>query len=230
MWIRPSFIKRQFKYLETIGLIAFCLCGVVGIVYGLYLSPPDYLHGDLVRILYLHVPCAWLGVAIYAAMGICSIASIVLRSPFYSLCAQSLAVPGIILTFLCMVTGSLWGKPAWGIWWVWDARLTSVVVLFVFYLTYLNICDGAGNRSASFLNIVGLVNLPIIKWSVDWWFTLHQPATFSLFQKSGLATEMMPPLILMAFAMVGWASFIFVKRFNYLHLNFQQRFKSLPYE
>lgn len=227
MWIRPSFIKRQFRYFEYLGLVAFFMSGILGVIYGLYISPPDYLHGDLVRILYVHVPCAWLSVSIYAAMGGCSIAAIVLRSSFYSICAQSLAVPGIILTVLCMITGSFWGKPAWGVWWVWDARLTSVVVLFMFYLGYLNICDGASNRAASLLNIVGLVNLPIIKWSVDWWFTLHQPATFSLLQKSGLATVMMPPLIFITISMIGWVCFLFVKRFANLQSNFQQRFGGL---
>lgn len=219
----PALLKKTFKYFYPVGSFLFFLFGIFGIIYGLFLSPCDYLHGDLVRILYIHVPCAWFAVLLYACMGGCSIASLVMRSPFYALCAQSLALPGFILTILCIITGSLWGKPAWGTWWVWDARLTSVVVLAAFYLSYLNICNGYDNRAASFLNIIGMVNLPIIKWSVDWWFTLHQPATFSFFKKSCIDPSMQIPLMLISISIAGWVMAIFSKRFFKLQNQFKEK-------
>ncbi len=220
--MNPAKLKRWFIAMQPISLLVFVVFAVAGLAYALYFSPPDYLHGELVRILYVHVPAAWLAVGLYGVMGICSFASLVLRSPFYSLCAQSLALPGCVLTVICMATGALWGKPAWGTWWVWDARLTSVVILFFFYVGYLNFCDSALNKAASILNVVGLINLPIIKWSVDWWFTLHQPSSFSLTQKPAIATEMLIPLLLMAVAFVGWSLTIFSQRFNNLLKKFQR--------
>lgn len=220
--MRPFQLKRFFNFLPNIGLLSFILFSIIGLYYALIISPPDYLQGDLVRILYIHVPCAWLGVGIYAGMGICSMLSIIMRSAFYAISSQSLALPGFILTSLCIITGSIWGKAAWGTWWVWDARLTSVVVLWIFYLSYLNLCNGRDNRAASFLNIVGLINLPIIKWSVDWWFTLHQPSTFNFFKKSYLDSRMLPPLILITIAMSGWVAFVFAKRFFKIHSNFKR--------
>ena len=215
----PAHLKRLFNYINPIALWGFLIITPLALFDALYLSPPDYLHGDLVRILYVHVPAAWLAVGIYTAMGVCSFASLVLRSPFYSLCAQSLAVPGCVLTIICMATGAIWGKPAWGTWWVWDARLTSVVVLFFLYVGYINFCDGALNKAASVLNVVGLINIPIIKWSVDWWFTLHQPSSFSLTQKPAIATEMLIPLLLMTVAFASWTLTVFIRRFS---LNVEQ--------
>lgn len=218
----PLSLKRWITKIYPATLWTFALFSLAGLVDALYISPPDYLHGELVRILYVHVPAAWLSLSIYGAMGLCSFTSIVLRSPFYSLCAQSLALPGCILTAICIATGSIWGKPAWGTWWVWDARLTSVVVLFFLYIGYLNFCDNGPNKAASVLNIVGLVNLPIIKWSVDWWFTLHQPSSFSLTQKPAIATEMLIPLLLMTVAFAAWSLAIFSRQLTKLLQNFQR--------
>ena len=210
----PAHLKRSFNYIKPFTLWIFLISTPLALLDALYISPPDYLHGDLVRILYVHVPAAWLAVGIYAVMGICSFISLVLQSPFYSLCAQSLALPGCVLTVICMATGAIWGKPAWGTWWVWDARLTSVVVLFFLYAGYINFCDGALNKAASLLNVVGLINIPIIKWSVDWWFTMHQPSSFSLTHKPAIATEMLIPLLLMTIAFSSWALTIFTRRFS----------------
>lgn len=218
----PPRLKRWIVKIHPVSFWVFVVFTITSLTYSLYLSPPDYLHGDLVRILYLHVPAAWLALGIYAAMGMCSFISLVLRSPFYSLCAQSLALPGCILTGICMLTGSLWGKPAWGTWWVWDARLTSVVILFFFYVGYINISDGIENKAASILNIVGLINLPIIKWSVDWWFTLHQPSSFSVTQKPAIATEMLIPLALMLITFAAWSLTVFSKSFIKLLEGFQK--------
>lgn len=218
----PAHLKRTFKYINSVALWVFCILTPPALLDALYISPPDYLHGDLVRILYIHVPAAWLAVGIYVTMGICSFISLVLRSPFYSLCAQSLALPGCVLTIICMATGAIWGKPAWGTWWVWDARLTSVVVLFFLYVGYINFCDGGLNKAASVLNVVGLINVPIIKWSVDWWFTLHQPSSFFLTKKPAIAVEMLIPLLLMTLVFATWALVVFVKRFNLNTRQFQR--------
>ncbi len=218
----PAKLKRIIPRLHTPALWIFLISSSVALFDALYLSPSDYLHGDLVRILYVHVPAAWFAVGIYTIMGVFSFISLVLRAPFYSICAQSLAVPGCILTVICMVTGALWGKPAWGTWWVWDARLTSVVVLFFLYIGYINFCDGALNKAASILNVVGLINVPIIKWSVDWWFTLHQPSSFFLTQKPAIASEMLVPLVLMAIAFLCWCFAVFARLFSINMERFQR--------
>lgn len=220
--MNPAQLKRIFYRSKPVALWIFLISTPLALLEALYLSPPDYLHGDLVRILYVHVPAAWFALGIYTVMGICSFISLVLRAPFYSICAQSLAVPGCILTVICMMTGALWGKPAWGTWWVWDARLTSVAVLFFLYVGYINFCDGALNKAASVLNVVGLINIPVIKWSVDWWFTLHQPASFFLTEKPAIAVEMLIPLVLMAIAFFSWSFVIFMYRFGINIKYFQQ--------
>lgn len=212
--MNPAQLKRFFNIAKPITLWIFLISTPIALLDALYISPPDYLHGNLVRILYIHVPAAWLAVGIYTIMGICSFINLVLRSSFYSICAQSLAIPGCILTIICIATGAIWGKPAWGTWWVWDARLTSVVVLFFLYVGYISLCEGVLSKAASVLNIVGLINIPIIKWSVDWWFTLHQPSSFSFTQKPAIAIEMLIPLLLMTITFFSWTFTIFIYQFN----------------
>lgn len=220
--IAPSNLKSLFARIQKPAFWAFLILAPIGLVSALYTSPNDYLHGELVRIMYIHVPAAWLGVGIYVLMGIFSFTSIVLRSPFYSVCAQSLALPGCILTLICIVTGSIWGKFAWGTWWVWDARLTSVVILLFLYVGYINFCEDGPNQAASILNILGLVNIPVIKWSVDWWFTLHQPSSFSLTEKPTIAFEMLIPLSLMTFVFLSWSLAVFTKMFDINLARFQR--------
>ena len=155
-----------------------------------FTAPEDYQQGDTVRIMFVHVPAATLGLAAYGALGVSSFFALVFRHPLADAAARAAALPGAAFTALALVTGSLWGKPMWGTWWVWDARLTSVVVLFLFYLGCMalraSIDDEArAGRAASILALVGLINLPIVKFSVDWWSTLHQPA--SVFRADGPA-------------------------------------------
>ncbi len=174
---------------------------------GLYLSlvasPPDYQQGDSVRIMYVHVPAAWMALAIYAAMAASAVAGFVWRHPLADVFTVSAAPVGTVVTLVCLVTGSLWGKPMWGAWWVWDARLTSVLVLFFFYIGYLELVrafddPASGLRAGSILIMIGAVNLPIIKFSVDWWNTLHQGA--SIFRLGGPTVDpaMLRPLFVMA--------------------------------
>jgi heme exporter protein C len=182
---------------------------VVGLAVGLYLAffvaPPDYQQGETVRIMFIHVPSAWLAMFGYAVMAVAALGTLVWRHPLADVAARSAAPIGAAFTFLALVTGSLWGKPMWGTWWVWDARLTSVLVLFLMYLGLIALWQaiddkGKAARAAAILTLVGTVNLPIIKFSVDWWNTLHQPA--SVFRVGGptIDASMLWPLFIMAIA------------------------------
>jgi heme exporter protein C len=184
---------ERFMRLTRGWSIALGLLAAMLIVAGLWLgfvAPEDYQQGDTVRIMFVHVPAAWVSLAAYVALGAASFAALVWRHPLADAAAKVCAPIGAAFTALALVTGSLWGKPMWGTWWVWDARLTSVVVLFLFYLGCMalraSIDDEArAGRAASILALVGLINLPIVKFSVDWWSTLHQPA--SVFRADGPA-------------------------------------------
>ena len=164
-------------------LITFMLLAMgVGFYYGFLLSPKDYQQGDMVRLMYLHVPSAWMCMAAYMVVAIASAVSIIWRHPLADITAKAAAPIGMMFTALALITGSLWGKPMWGAWWVWDARLTSVLVLFFLYLGYMAIWSAFEDqakaaRAAAILALVGVINIPIIKFSVDWWNTLHQPAS-----------------------------------------------------
>lgn len=180
---------------------------VLFIAAGLYLalvaSPPDYQQGESVRIMYVHVPAAWMAMFCYAALAGASAVGLIWKHPVADLAAKATAPIGASFTFLALVTGSLWGKPMWGTWWVWDARLTSVLILFFLYLGYMALQSAfddpaRGSRAAAIMALVGFVNVPIIKFSVDWWYTLHQPA--SVFRAGGpsIDASMLWPLGLMA--------------------------------
>ena len=167
-----------------------------------FTAPEDYQQGDTVRIMFVHVPAASLGLMIYGALGVSSFLSLVFRHPLADAAARAAALPGAAYTALALVTGSLWGRPMWGTWWVWDARLTSVLVLFLFYLGYMalksSIEDEAkAARAAAVLGLVGLINLPIVKFSVDWWNTLHQPASLLRAEGTSLAPVFLWPLLTM---------------------------------
>src|SRR5690348_4399286 len=177
----------------------------VGLYLALFVAPPDYQQGEAVRIMFVHVPAAWMASFVYAFMALASAAALIWRHPIADMAAQAAAPLGAGFTLLCLVTGSLWGEPMWGTWWVWDARLTSVLVLFFLYIGYIALVNGfddptRGARAGAVLALVGVVNLPIIKFSVDWWNTLHQPA--SVFRLGGptIDRSMLVPLLVMAVA------------------------------
>jgi|SRR5690606_15470907 heme exporter protein C len=170
-----------------------------------FVAPEDYQQGDTVRIMFVHVPAAWLGLFAYLCLGVSSFFALVFRHPLADLAAKAAAVPGAMFTALALATGALWGKPMWGAWWVWDARLTSVVVLFLFYLGYLALRSAIDDeqkagRAAAVLGLVGLVNLPIVKYSVDWWNTLHQPASLLRSGGPSMTAELLAPLLVMGAA------------------------------
>jgi heme exporter protein C len=180
-----------------------------GLYFALFDSPPDYQQGETVRIMYVHVPAAWMAMFVYAGMALASAAALIWRHPLAEVVARASAPVGAAFTLIALATGSLWGKPMWGTWWAWDARLTSFLILFFLYLGYIalaNAFDDAtrGSRAASILALVGAVNLPIIKYSVDWWNTLHQPASVMRMDGPSIDPAMLLPLFLMALGFTAY--------------------------
>ena len=190
-----------------------------GIIYALFISPPDYIQGDTVRIMYVHVPSSFISLGCFAVIGTTSILNLIFKARFMSLIAKSLAPAGIIFTIISIVTGSLWGKPTWGVWWVWDARLTSMLILFFFYFAYIltwkfvNDFEKA-NKISSIIAIIGLLNLPVIKYSVDWWNTLHQPSSITLTSAPTIHYKMLIPLIIMLLGFVIFSLIIFLMKYK----------------
>ena len=175
----------------------------VGLFWSLMVAPPDYQQGDTVRIMYVHVPAAWMALSVYLFVAVASAVALVWRHPLAEVAARAAAPIGAAFTFVCLATGSLWGRPMWGTWWVWDARLTSVLILFFLYLGYIALANAfddpsRGGRAAAVLALVGVVNLPIIKFSVDWWNTLHQPASVMRIGGPRIDISMLAPLLIMA--------------------------------
>jgi heme exporter protein C len=191
----------------ALGWLGAAAAGMLalGLVWSLVLAPPDYQQGESVRIMFIHVPAAWMALSVYLFVALASAVALVWRHPLAEIAAQEAAPVGAAFTLVCLATGSLWGRPMWGAWWVWDARLTSVLVLFFLYLGYIALVNafddaGRGARAGSLLALVGSVNLPIIKFSVDWWNTLHQPASVVRWGGPTIALSMLLPLLVMATA------------------------------
>jgi heme exporter protein C len=197
------------------GLTVILLGG--GLYLGLLASPKDYQQSEAVRIMYIHVPSAWMALFCYSSLAITSAFSLIWRHPLADIIGKSTAPIGACFTFLTLVTGSLWGKPMWGTWWVWDARLTSVLILFFLYLGYIALYNAfddfsRGARAAAVLGLVGAVNLPIIKFSVDWWNTLHQPASVIKLGGPAIHPSMLWPLALMALAFTAYYVWVLLLR------------------
>ena len=192
---------------------------LIGLLYALFLSPPDYIQGDSVRIMYVHVPASFLALGFFGFIGIASILNLVFKIKYVSLMAKSIAPIGCVFVLISIITGSLWGKPTWGIWWVWDARLTSMIILFLFYLAYIFTWKyknnyGEANKITSVIGIIGLFNLPVIKYSVDWWNTLHQSSSITLTSAPTIHSTMLIPLIIMFVAMIIYSLVIFLMRYK----------------
>ena len=211
LFVNPGFLVNYLKPLSSwFGAIALALVGI-GLWFSFYNSPIDYQQGNAVRIMYIHVPSAWMGMGIYAFIALSSFFGLVYGHVVAFSLAKAAAPIGATFTAICLVSGSAWGKPMWGTWWVWDARLTSVLILFFFDISYIIFSKSfsdfsKGEKFSSFLSIIGLINLPIIKFSVDYWNTLHQPASISKIGSPSIHVDMMIPLLIMSFAFV----FIFI--------------------
>jgi heme exporter protein C len=196
-----AFVQRVLPWLWAAVAALFGL----GLSLALFVAPPDYQQGETAKIMYLHVPAAWMSMFVYGVMAIAALGTLVWRHPLADAAQKAAAPLGAGFTFVCLATGSLWGKPMWGTYWVWDARLTSVLILFILYLGLIALWraidePGRAARAAAILTLVGVVNIPIIKFSVDWWNTLHQPA--SVFRLGGptIAPSLLWPLLVMAVA------------------------------
>ena len=200
-------------------LFLFIVVLSVGLVEALVISPEDYKQSDAVRIMYVHVPAAWISLGIFSSITLLSICGFVFRNKNFFLISKSLAPSGFVFNIIALVTGSIWGKPTWGTWWVWDARITSMLILALFYLLYLiawRIYENNDKvfRITSIITIVGIINVPIIKYSVDWWSTLHQPASINILSKSSIHASMLYPLLIMTAAFALFSLLIFLMKYN----------------
>jgi len=195
------------------------LCGALGLYGALVASPPDYQQGEAVRIMYIHVPAAWMGSFLYGAMAVLSLCFLVWRHPVADVLARETAPVGAVFTLITLITGMLWGKPMWGAFWVWDARLTSVLILMLLYLGYMALAasnEGSerGKVACAWLALIGAINLPIIKFSVQWWNTLHQPASIIRLDGPTIDASMLRPLLLMIAAYMALATVLVLVRAN----------------
>jgi len=206
---------------KTINNLIVLLIAVVavGLVYSLFVSPPDYIQGDSVRIMYVHVPSSFIALGCFGFIGVASICNLIFKIKLMPLLAKSIAPIGCTFSIISIVTGSLWGKPTWGIWWVWDARLTSMIILLLFYIFYILSWKfisnfEKANKISSVIGIIGSFNLPVIKYSVDWWNTLHQPSSITLTSAPTIHHTMLIPLIIMFFGLVIFSLIIFLMKYK----------------
>ena len=215
----PAKFDALAKTAAPIALGLFLVLAIIGLVMGLFYSPADYQQGDSVRIMYVHVPSAWMALASYSFIALMSLIAFVWRHTLADVMARNAALPGAAFTALALFTGAVWGKPTWGAWWVWDARLTSMLVLLFIYLGYMAVWQSVAEearaaRFARILALIGFINIPIIKFSVDWWNSLHQPASILRADGPTIATSMLIPLFAMIIAYMAlfvWLVFIGVR-------------------
>jgi len=205
--------------LQRYVLILFLLVLVIGILEALVLSPEDYKQSDSVRIMYVHVPSAWISLGIFSVISILSFGILIFKNKNYYLITKSLAPSGFVFNVIALVTGSIWGKPTWGTWWAWDARITSMLLLAIFYLMFIlswRIIDQNDKaiKISSVIAIIGLINIPIVKFSVDWWSTLHQPASVNLLKDTTIHSSMLIPLSIMTAAFALFSLLIFLMKYN----------------
>ena len=217
--INPSRIFLWIeKIINFINSIFFILL-VIALTFALVLSPPDYLQGDSVRIMYVHVPAAWIGLASFTCIAFLSTINFIFKIKNLNLVTKSIAPIGLMFTCLAIVTGSLWGQPTWGTWWAWDARITSMLVLVIFYILF--ICahklisqEDKASKISSLIAILGLINIPVIKYSVDWWNTLHQPASIKFVGTSTIDSSMLLPLMMMLLVLLLYCALIFLMKYK----------------
>jgi len=200
-------------------LFLFAIVLSVGLTEALILSPEDYKQSDAVRIMYVHVPAAWISLGIFSSITFLSISGFIFKNKNFFLIAKSLAPSGFVFNIIALVTGAIWGKPTWGTWWAWDARITSMLILALFYAMYLTswrIYESEEKvfKITTFITILGIVNVPIIKYSVDWWNTLHQPASINILSKSSIHSSMLFPLLIMTVAFALFSLLIFLMKYN----------------
>jgi len=210
-----SISSKAIKYILFLFIIVLC----IGLVEALFLSPEDYIQSHSVRIMYVHVPSAWLSLGIFSVITLFSIGIFIFKNKNFSLIAKSLAPIGFVFSIIALVTGAIWGKPTWGTWWVWDARITSMLILALFYSMYLlswRIFEDKDSviKITSLIAILGAINVPIIKYSVDWWSTLHQTSSVNVMSETSIHSSMLIPLAIMTAAFTLFSLLIFLMKYN----------------
>ena len=207
--------SRAPKYV----LFLFVIVLSIGLTEALFLSPEDYKQGHSVRIMYVHVPSAWISLGIFSLIAFLSLVSFIFKNKNFSLISKSLAPSGFVFNIIALVTGAIWGKPTWGTWWAWDARITSMLILALFYSMYLLSWkifkkEEYATKIASIIAILGVINVPIIKFSVDWWSTLHQSSSVKILSETSIHTSMLIPLAIMTAAFTLFSLLIFLMKYN----------------
>ncbi len=210
-----SITSKAPKYVLFLFVIIFS----IGLTEALILSPEDYKQSHSVRIMYVHVPAAWISLGIFSVITFLSVVGYIFKLRNFFLIAKSLAPSGLVFNIIALVTGSIWGKPTWGTWWAWDARITSMLILALFYIMYLIAWrifedNDRAFKVTSIITILGIINVPIIKYSVDWWNTLHQPASINILSKSSIHISMLFPLLTMTAAFALFSLLIFLMKYN----------------
>ena len=208
-------IERLINFINSIFFVLL----LAALSFALILSPPDYLQGDSVRIMYVHVPAAWIGLASFTCIAFMSIVNFIFKIKYLTLITKSIAPIGLMFTCIAIVTGSIWGQPTWGTFWVWDARITSMSILAFFYVMFIAIQkliseEDRANKISSLIAAVGLINIPIIKYSVEWWSTLHQPASIKISGSSTIHSSMLTPLLLMFLVLILYCALIFLMKYK----------------
>mgnify|MGYP001425460172 FL=1 len=208
-------IERLINFISSIFFVLL----LIALSFALIFSPPDYLQGDSVRIMYVHVPAAWIGLATFTCLALSYILSFVFKFKNLTLITKSIAPIGLVFTCIAIVTGSIWGQPTWGTFWAWDARITSMFILALFYVILIALHkfineDEKVNKISSIVALVGLINIPIIKYSVEWWSTLHQPASIKITGTSTIHSSMLMPLLLMFFVLILYCALIFLMKYK----------------
>ena len=218
-FFQPNKIFQITSKAPRYVLFLFVVVLSVGLTEALILSPEDYKQSDAVRIMYVHVPAAWISLGIFSSITFLSISGFIFKNKNLFLISKSLAPSGFVFNIIALVTGSIWGKPTWGTWWAWDARITSMLILALFYAMYLISWRIYENEEKIFkistiITILGIINIPIIKYSVDWWNTLHQPASINILSKSSIHSSMLFPLLIMTAAFALFSLLIFLMKYN----------------
>ena len=210
-----SWIEKLIRFINSIFFVFL----LAALSFALIFSPPDYLQGDSVRIMYVHVPAAWIGLASFTCIALLSIINFIFKIKNLMLVTKSIAPLGLMFTCIALVTGSIWGQPTWGTFWAWDARITSMVILALFYSIFIAVQklisdEDKANKVSSIIAVIGLINIPIIKYSVEWWSTLHQPSSINLTGTSTIHSSMLMPLMLMFLVFILYCALIFLMKYK----------------
>ena len=218
-FLEPGKIFLITSKAQKYVMALFIMVLSIGLVEALILSPEDYKQGDSARIMYVHVPAAWISLGIFSSITFLSLGGYIFKNKNFFLIAKSLAPSGLVFNIVALVTGSIWGKPTWGTWWAWDARITSMLILCFFYLLYLIAWRIYKDKDqvlkiTTLITIFGIINVPIIKYSVNWWNTLHQPASVNIMSESTIHSSMLLPLIIMTAAFALFSILIFLMKYN----------------